>query len=712
MNLDTFEAHVGKDDAVRMAHVRLHKNNGQVTVFAPQAEENDEEGDILEADVGKALPSRYHQYDHKAMVSYIIPKDTEGLITATEIHAPDLNVAPLLSNGNDLELIKKAKPFISPRGRAMVKVKPKSDEEMSTRSKKRRRQRVAKGLQLTLPDGPPAQNTMELLFNSGVTLPEELRDNIKDTTDTAKEKGIPVWEHLLDTLDVTVGRRSRAKSLTTYRTTDTQGFDREEVSASLRTTAKQHVADAQQELAKVFHPNGDQIMIELHKFLASRPHCRDENGQLLPAKLKEFRDWLVYSQKMLTSVKKVENVIYQEHLVVSTGLIPVTPLRLIEEDLEKLRLQEDKEPYDDDLTPEQRMEKRNRRLAEKAEAFRRIARPIENVHQKPAIAEKREQSEDNYARLQITVDPNVRSHMVIRHTVNYRDEAVPEAQPCHKSRIELTYLNTCGPRDEGMGETQYVTTHRVVDVSDKAWQSSLEKIFPQTTKVKDYYRNLYGSIQVSGSRLYLVTIELNGMDSTTNLLTENRDVPPLVKDLRIVAKIPTMVFMLLRTISLPSQIEGLVQEFKKLCRYDPMNDFFVDPYNPSLTHTGVKPTMELPKFTAIPQIQYESWNDCKRQTGLAALIEQRSSVEDHHYTAKAAMVPVPATQKKDAKVFMAYHIQAVIERDQTKPRLMPGNPVMIDLHPDSENSSDENAWHGKVTHPTGATPMGMTNIVI
>ncbi|KAL6158433.1 hypothetical protein ACJQWK_03370 [Exserohilum turcicum] len=122
--------------------------------------------------------------------------------------------------------------------------------------------------------------------------------------------------------------------------------------------------------------------------------------------------------------------------------------------------------------------------------------------------------------------------------------------------------------------------------------------------------------------------------------------------------------------------------------------------------------MELPKFTAIPQIQYESWNDCKRQTGLAALIEQRSSVEDHHYTAKAAMVPVPATQKKDAKVFMAYHIQAVIERDQTKPRLMPGDPVMIDLHPDSENSSDENAWHGKVTHPTGATPMGMTNIVI
>ncbi|KAJ6282618.1 hypothetical protein J3E71DRAFT_175323 [Bipolaris maydis] len=367
----------------------------------------------------------------------------------------------------------------------------------------------------------------------------------------------------------------------------------------------------------------------------------------------------------------------------------------------------------DDTTDAEREEDRIRQLERNASAFRRIARPRKNAHTMPAEAEKFKQIDQDFASIQVVEQPTVRSFVRIRHTLNYIDATTPDEQPRDIVYIELTHNNTTGPRSGNQRDIDYIPTHRVVDVTSSAWQSSLEKIFPQTTKVEKYYKSLYASVKHSGHRLYLITIKHNERHSVTNLLTHKEDMLPLQKDLSIIAKASPMVFILVRGSGIPEQVEGLVQRFKDLTRYNPLNEFIVNLENPSLTDKGIKPNNELPKFTALVQYQFDTWEDLSYQIAIGALIEQRFSMKDQVYEAKAAVVPVPGTYQQAAKAFLSYHLQVSVTPDPSKPRLMPGDTVQVDLAPKAKASANSaHTWHGRVTEPTEATGMGMINVVV
>ncbi|KAI5373100.1 hypothetical protein J4E82_008200 [Alternaria postmessia] len=94
----------------------------------------------------------------------------------------------------------------------------------------------------------------------------------------------------------------------------------------------------------------------------------------------------------------------------------------------------------------------------------------------------------------------------------------------------------------------YKPSHKVLDVSDRTWESTLCKLFPQATE-QNYFKNL------------------SGVDS---------------------------------------EVESIVEAWKELTEYDPMSVIYKDLNNPQMCDSGIKPTSELPKFTASARYVFET----------------------------------------------------------------------------------------------------------
>lgn len=739
MDPSTFEQQLNFDEATKMAHVQLHRDDAKVRVFpvdeeATAREHEAEEGDgdgkgRLRVKLKEAIASKFKNNAYQAMVSYVVDNKIKDLSTALQIRADDLNLPPLVISGkSELEELKDAKKQKAPDvGFKVITDKETRIAPKSRRLKQRQKERIQEGRQIALLDNTPDKNAVDEIRGNlqlmGVPFAKAVPGNFNTAINDAKAEGIPVWEKLLEAPELNQGRR-RSNSTPTYHNKTTPKPDSKEVTANLRETANQHVAT---ELVKKdgmnIRPDSDEIMAELHKFLANRPQYRGKEGQLNKVHINTFRDWMRYSKKMLASSHDIEQLIYRKYQIVPTGLIPVAEDACAQEiqdaahfdslrALPKLR-DGDKEEKEE-LTEEQKREMANRKLEEKAHAFRRIAPIAKDIHELMARKKVFTQDEDNRVNIQMVEQPELTSFLRIRHSLHYRDADVPDKQPSRNIYIDLTYNNTNGRQGEEGKDIDYYNTHRVVDVSDPAWQPYLEKIFPQTKKHEDYFVTLYGSVKVSGLHLYLITFKHNEKHCTGNLMTRQEDVTALNTDLRTVIEAEPAVFVLVRADDdLPIHVQTLVDRFVDLTRYNPLNEFFEQPKNPSLSDTGIKKMEELPVFTAFPQAVYDVWQTYSQQLGIAGLLEQRFSMGTHIYDATVAVVPIPATFLAVANVFMSYHLQASIKYDEDKPRLMPGDTVIVEFEPrDEASSASEKAWKGRVSEPTQATPMGASNIIV
>jgi hypothetical protein len=197
----------------------------------------------------------------------------------------------------------------------------------------------------------------------------------------------------------------------------------------------------------------------------------------------------------------------------------------------------------------------------------------------------------------------------IAHTINYEDLNTPNVQPKESAYVELTHRNARVPTlsDDGAEAWDldvYKPSHKVLDVSDRTWESTLCKLFPQATE-QNYFKNLYGSLR-SGAKLFLICFRHNELPCTSNVLTHRTQMPELCDDLRIVMQNSPYIFMLIRSSGVDSEVESMAEAWKELTEYDPMSVIYKDLNNPQMCDSGIKPTSELPKFTASARYVFET----------------------------------------------------------------------------------------------------------
>ncbi|RYN70387.1 hypothetical protein AA0117_g10591 [Alternaria alternata] len=139
----------------------------------------------------------------------------------------------------------------------------------------------------------------------------------------------------------------------------------------------------------------------------------------------------------------------------------------------------------------------------------------------------------------------------------------------------------------------YKPSHKVLDVSDRTWESTLCKLFPQATE-QNYFKNLYGSLR-SGAKLFLICFRHNELPCTS--FHARAMFSPINSP---------YTFMLICSSGVDSEVESIVEAWKELTEYDPMSVIYKDLNNPQMCDSGIKPTSELPKFTASARYVFET----------------------------------------------------------------------------------------------------------
>jgi hypothetical protein len=464
--------------------------------------------------------------------------------------------------------------------------------------------------------------------------------------------------------------RRRAHSQPTYRP-DLTNIQHGSLTKELRDAAFDRLAERYRAKYKgkaVYEPTDNEILTEYYKVLHTRPHYMEATGAMSKNKLKDFRLYLRYQRSWLVSEARINRIVRSKLQLVTTGLIPVI-----------------------DTTTAPRKENYHS-LLEKIQSF------------------KQETSNAVY----VTLHPNFKSLVEIAHTINYENPDTPDVQPKEVAYVELTHRNARIPKLSDNGAEAwdldvYKPSHKVLDVSDRTWESTLRKMFPQTSTQKNYFKYLYGSR--SGNKLFLICFRHNELLCTSNVLTHRTQMPELCDDLRIVMENSPYIFMLIRGSGVDSQVESIVEAWKELTEYDPMSIIYKDLNDPQMCDSGIKPTSELSKFTASARYVFETFEEYERSVGLGTLLEQRASMGKHTYTGRVAVVPVPGTYNKTYKLWMSYHLQLSVDKNRESPKLVIGDSVFIDFHPGDELASI-NAWKGRITEAIDATSRGQLNVIV
>ncbi|CAN9382132.1 unnamed protein product [Alternaria alternata] len=128
-------------------------------------------------------------------------------------------------------------------------------------------------------------------------------------------------------------------------------------------------------------------------------------------------------------------------------------------------------------------------------------------------------------------------------------------------------------------------------------------------------------------------------------------------------------------------------------KYGPMSAFYRNPSSPQMCDSGIKPTSELPKFTAPARYAFETFDEGK-----------------HTYTGRVAVVPVPGTYSKELKLWMSYHLQLSVDKNRESPALVVGDSVIISFDPDGVDH--KTTWKGRITEAIDATSIGQLNVIV
>lgn len=513
--------------------------------------------------------------------------------------------------------------------------------------------------------------------------------------------------------------RLRAHSQPAYRP-DLINVQHGSLTKELRDAAFDRLAEtfrAQYKGETPYEPTDNEILTEYYKLLRSRPYYAGVTGAMSKKKLKDFRMYLKYKCFWLVSMARIYRIVHRKLKVVTTGLIPAvdTSSWIGGDDdqalppLPTLKRKVESEPKSE----EEREAMRDAQRAEKLLAHRRLKPRKESYADYTKKVKSFEQDTSNAVRVTLRLDPNFKSLVKITHTINYEDPNTPDVQPKESAHVELTHRNARVPKlsDDGAEAWDldvYKPSHKVLDVSDRTWESTLRKLFPQTSTQKDYFKDLYGSR--SENKLFLICFRHNELPCTSNVLTHRTQMPELCDDLRIVMENSPYIFMLIRGNRIDSKVESIVEAWKELTEYDPMSVIYKDLNNPQMCNSGIKPTSELPKFTASARYVFETFEEYERSVGLGTLLEQRSSMGKHTYTGRVAVVPVPGTYSKKLKLWMSYHLQLSVDKNRQSPALVVGDSVNISFDPNGVDQ--KTTWIGKITEAVDATSIGQLNVTV
>ncbi|KAL6169668.1 hypothetical protein ACJQWK_04672, partial [Exserohilum turcicum] len=354
-------------------------------------------------------------------------------------------------------------------------------------------------------------------------------------------------------------------------------------------------------------------------------------------------------------------------------------------------------------------ERRTERLISK-----RLLPPRSTLQARMRGAKIFEQKEDIKAKIIFHEDPNDRSFIRLRIAHLYKDEMYPKQQPTHKLDIELTYRNTRPrghlPPDEG---DRYYGSERILDVSDKVYQSYLQKLFPHLVKQNpSYCDKLWATLKTH--RLYLMQFRQNELPMTTNLFTERADMPAKYHDLQLVMRRAPIIYILARGTDIDALANSVIDRFCGLSQYNPLSRFFV---NPHINNKGIMETAMLPKFKALPENAFEDWTEFAIRAGVAAVIEMRYDTVMQIHRGKAAIHPVPHTQYRDGEndTDLALYVNFFGDRpDENLPRLTVGDQVRVDLQDTCEGVRlvSKVMWKGRIVNPIVSTGFRQVCMVV
>jgi hypothetical protein len=320
--------------------------------------------------------------------------------------------------------------------------------------------------------------------------------------------------------------RPRAHSQPTYRP-DLTNIQHGSLTKELRNAAFDRLAERYRAKYKgkaPYEPTDHEILTEYYKVLHTRPHYMEATGAMSKNRLKDFRLYLRYQCFWLVSEARINRIVFSKVQLVTTGLIPVIDTA----------------------------------SAPRKGNYHSLVEKVMGIKQETS----------NAVCVTLHRDPNFRSFVEIAHTINYENPDTPNVQPKEVAYVKLTHRNARIPEisdddAKALALDVYKLSHKVFDVSDRIWKSTLRKLFPQTSTQKDYFKYLYGSLR-SGAKLFPIYFRHNELPCTRNVLTHRKHMPELCDDLRIVMQNLPYIFMLICSSGVDSEVESIVEAWKEL----------------------------------------------------------------------------------------------------------------------------------------------------
>ncbi|KAL1603739.1 hypothetical protein SLS60_005329 [Paraconiothyrium brasiliense] len=511
----------------------------------------------------------------------------------------------------------------------------------------------------------------------------------------------------------TRGSRARSRSVDAYRPEHIEELRRGgSGTQDLHNSAMNFIAEKLHLLGKEpYDPSDTEILARAHLIVAVNAETYQSlSRQTLPYIRNRMR--LVLGWKI--SLARLQNVLLRKHSVFSVGNIPVSSAQLDATDLAEQRnmvtlpSRNRKREQQDQWTTE---EKKAHFDIVKARR-KRLAAPKPNVFEMIANAGKVKQEENTFVKFILREDPNERSYMRLRVTCQYTDPARPQEQPRHQVDIDLTYRNTRPHGNVPDAENDvYVPSERIFNVSNRSNIPLLMTLFPHLTRDNPrYWDQCYASLQ-AGHRLTLIQFYHNELPSTSNLFTEKEDMPLAYNNLREIMHKSPVIYLLVRGTDVDLLTQSMINRFVDLAGFNPMSRFFQEISNPSLNHSGVRPTEELPKFVTLPEYSFEDWDEASARFGIGGLIELRFGMRKQVHRGKASVHPIPHTQSFDLDMGLLVNFSEEYV-DGEIPKMTVGDHVKVDFGNPDDLTASEHAWKGRVVPPTVSTAIGQVCIII
>ncbi|KAH7117993.1 hypothetical protein B0J11DRAFT_509685 [Dendryphion nanum] len=721
------ESTVEEAQAEYLSRIQHHVHEkGHISLPPQKRDEPDEDDEIRNYAstflLNQATRSRAATSRFAVCIAYLMPNNVVGLATAREFRTRDINPLAIMFAPRQIDDMvpanRNATMNASPT--FLIRPLPKDVDEQTIATAKTRREAamsVLRKMARSLSDydlekcgshgdkTAVASPTISLSTSTTAPLNDATADpaTSSSTTHQSTQDKQAIVKWLYEQVRATKDPR-RTRSVPSL--LDLRDEDIKEAARGNILFANTQLAERVARGKKLIVPTDTDILKEAAKVEYTNAYYE---GHIGIAKQNGFRRHFKWSLGWDVSQKRIATVLSQKTSIVSFGEIPVhvgdfSDERDAADKLEIFKLPNHREPEektkpDKDFMAEQKIEKQMKRRPVKR-------RPnFFELHAQPPP----KQVEEVRTTAFFKYNPEVASHITLRHEFCYIDETRPGDQPSTSADVHLNFRNArCKGDTPDKDKDVYFPSHRIVEIGDEHCDM-LEKIFGH--KDKTYFNTLRTTL-VEGNQLYLVSFHHNELPYTSNLFRHAADVTPACKDLQIAMRSSPVIMMLVRTNDLARPIEPIVKDWQSLASYNPLVECFVDIDQQFVNNKSIVPTERLPKITVPMRLTFDDRLDYRMFHGIAALVEERWASGSMRYTGLAAAIPIPRSYSPIVKLPMVYNLAFTPDMDsRTQPQLMPGDPVLVTFAcPDDAVHSV--AWKGRISEANASTGLGQVSIMI